>query len=113
MSIGTLTRAAMGDIGSLKVMADTAHLAGDGGAFFPSLICLVEALTFSRLAASAGCPKSKRHVVAMLAELSDTLATVGDGNSGAFAAQAIMLAQALAHDGDNSVAEFLASRRVG
>lgn len=110
MHAGTLTRAATGDIGSLRSMADRSHMAGDGHAFIPSLICLVEALTFSRLAASAGCSNSKRHVVAMLAELSDALASVGDGNSHAFAAQAILLAETFASEGDDSLTAFIAAR---
>ena len=110
MQCGTLTRAATGDIRSLRDMADRSHLAGEGHAFIPSLICLVEALTFSRLAASAGCSKSRGHVVAMLAELSGALDAVGDSNGAIFAAQALLLAETFANDGDDGLTDFLAER---
>lgn len=113
MEGGTLTSAANGSVPALLRMADEAHEAGDGEAFIPSLVCLVEALTFTRLAAAGGSSNAKRHVVSLLSDLSDLLASAGEDHATSFAAQALALANQFADEGDDSLADFVAVRGDG
>lgn len=87
-----LTKAASGDLSALREMASRAHEAADGRRDTVALICLAEALTFSRIAAAGGCPKSAGNSLALLLDLSSLLSAIGEQEqASAFARQAELL----------------------
>lgn len=104
-----LTKAASGDVRSLREMASMAQEASEGRDHSATLICLAEALTFSRLAASSGSKAARRNVVALLADIADELFAAGDRNATSFSVQALVVARQMAAEGDNSLRDFIAN----
>jgi len=84
-----MARAAGGDIRSLREMASRSHEAAFSRRDLTGVICLTEALTFSRLATAVGCHKSTGNTAAILIEMAELLCAMGERAQGeAFAAQA-------------------------
>lgn len=84
-----MAKAAGGDIRSLREMASRSHEAAFGRRDLTGVICLSEALTFSRLATAAGCQKSNGNTAAILLEMASMLCAMGEDAQGqAFAKQA-------------------------
>lgn len=73
-----MTNAARGDLKALREMASRSHEAAEGRTDATALICLTEALTFSRIAAAGGCQKAARNTLALLLDLAELLHTIGE-----------------------------------
>ena len=108
MSIERLTRAASGDI---EAQRELASLNYDGrtspGAF--TSICYAEAIVWQRMVAARGTLEDRRTLVYLLAEYSGWLSVDEPAASNHFMAQAVTLAEALAEDGDELAAGWVAT----
>lgn len=108
MSAERLTRAASGDIEAQRELAEI-NYAGrlDPGAFTD--VCYTEAIVWQRMVAARGTLKDRHTLVFLLAEFSGWLSDHEPAASNHFMAQAVMLAEALAEDGDEQAAGWVAS----
>jgi hypothetical protein len=87
-----LSIAAKGEPRALREMASRSHEAAEGRRDVAALICLAEALTFSRLAAAGGCKKAAGNTIAILRDLSALLREMGElEQSAAFARQGALV----------------------
>lgn len=113
MSIERLTRAASGDIDAQRELASINY----GGRYEPGAftsICYTEAIVWQRMVAARGTLEDRRALVYLLAEYSGWLSSPDElAASNHFMAQAVMLAEALAEDGDELSAEWVAAAADG
>jgi hypothetical protein len=90
-----MTSAARGDLKALREMASRSHEAAEGRSDATALICLTEALTFSRIAAAGGCRKAAANTLAILLDLAALLRSIGETEQAAvFSHQAAALGAA-------------------
>jgi len=108
VSAARLTQAASGDIDAQRELANLNYSGRyDPGAF--TSVCYTEAIVWQRMVAARGTLEDRRALVYLLAEYSGWLSVDEQAASNHFMAQAVMLAEALAEDGDELAAGWVAS----
>lgn len=100
-------RASRGDLEALRVMSNAAYVAATSGGEGTAL-AYMEAITLGRLAAAHGCIEDCRAVVYLLSTFAGFLQQSGcDTLAVHYEAQALHLAEALAIDGDDEMANMV------
>ncbi len=92
----TIAKAAGGDVQSLRQMASYSHEAAFERQDLTGLVCLAEALTFSRLASALGCDTARGNAFTILHDMAERLSDLGDFTQAeVFAAQAEVMEREL------------------
>lgn len=108
MSVERLMRAASGDIDAQRELAGFNYEGRIAPGAFPA-VCYTEAIVWQRMVAARGTVEDRHALVYLLAEYAGWLSVDDPAASNHFMAQAVMFAEALAEDGDELAAGWVAS----
>lgn len=108
LPLAKLIEGAHGDRDGLRALADASYGYAQGAEPLHAVICLTEAMTFARLAAAHAQRDDRVSLIFLTSALSKAVRQLGEeAMADHFEAQALVLADELAHEGDEESADIV------